>query len=51
LAYVEDRAMANVIRGAIYGYIQRKVSRDEFCDSLERAMQDNAQLIAELAAH
>lgn len=49
LAYVEDRAMADVIREAIHDYIQRKASRDEFRASLERAMQENAQLIAELA--
>jgi predicted transcriptional regulator len=51
LAYVEDRAMTDVIREAIYEYIQRKASHDEFRDSLERAMQENAQLIAELANH
>jgi predicted transcriptional regulator len=51
LAYVEDRAMADVIREAIYEYIQRKASHDEFRAALERAMQENAQLIAELAKH
>jgi predicted transcriptional regulator len=51
LAYVEDRAMADVIREAIYEYIQRKASHEEFRASLERAMQENAQLIAELAKH
>jgi hypothetical protein len=30
-------------------YIQRKASHDEFRAALERAMQENAQLIAELA--
>ena len=51
LAYVEDRAMTDVIREAIHGYIQRKASHDEFRASLERAMQENAQLIFELAKH
>jgi len=51
LAYVEDRAMADVIREAVHEYIQRKASHDEFRASLERAMQENAQLIAELAKH
>ena len=51
LAYVEDRAMADVIREAIFEYIQRKASHDEFRASLERAMTENAQLIAELAKH
>jgi predicted transcriptional regulator len=51
LAYVEDRAMADMIREAIQEYIERKASHDEFRASLERAMQENAQLIAELAKH
>ena len=51
LAYVEDRAMADMIREAIHEYIERKASHDEFRASLERAMQENAQLIAELAKH
>jgi predicted transcriptional regulator len=51
LAYVEDRAIADVIREAIQEYIERKASHDEFRASLERAMQENAQLIAELAKH
>jgi predicted transcriptional regulator len=51
LAYVEDRAMADMIREAIHEYIERKASPDEFRASLERAMQENAQLIAELAKH
>jgi predicted transcriptional regulator len=51
LAYVEDRAMADVIREAVHEYIQRKASHDEFRASLEKAMKENAQLIAELAKH
>ena len=51
LAYVEDRAMTDVIREAIREYIQRRASHSEFRDSLERAMQENAQLIGELAEH
>ena len=51
MAFVEDRAMADLIREAIHDYIQRKASHDKFRTSLERAMQENAQLIAELAKH
>jgi len=51
LAFVEDRAITDVIREAIREHIQRKASRDEFRASLERAMQENTQLIAELAKH
>ena len=41
--------MADVLREAIHDYIQRKASHAEFRASLERAMQENAQLIAQLA--
>ena len=51
VAFVEDRAMTEVVREAIHEYIQRKASQDEFRASLERAMRENAQLIAELAKH
>jgi len=51
LAYVEDRAMSDVIREAIFEYIQRKASHDEFRGSLQRVLQENAQLIAQLAKH
>ena len=51
LAFVEDRAMADVIREAIHDYIQRKASHDEFRASLERVMEENAQLIRELSKH
>ncbi|MCL7453122.1 MAG: hypothetical protein M8467_08735 [Anaerolineae bacterium] len=49
VAFVEDRAVSDVIREAIHEYVQRKASHDEFRASLERAMQENARLIAELA--
>ena len=51
LAYVEDRAMTDVIREAISEYVQRKASHDEFRASLQRVLQENAQLIAQLAKH
>jgi predicted transcriptional regulator len=51
LAFVEDRAMTDVIREALHDYIQRKASHDKFRASLERAMQENAQLIADLAKY
>ena len=43
--------MADVIREAIHDYIQRKASHDEFRASLERVMEENAQLISELARY
>lgn len=49
LAYVENRAMADVIREAISEYVTRKASHDEFRESLERVMRRNAELIASLA--
>ena len=49
LAFVEDRAISDVIREAIHEYVQRKASHEEFRASLERALQENAQLIADLA--
>ena len=51
VAFVEDRAVSDVIREAIHEYVQRKASHDEFRASLEQAMQENAQLIAELAEY
>ena len=51
LAYVEDRAVTGVIREAIHDYIQRKASHDKFAASLERAMQENARSIADLAGY
>ncbi|MBN1657728.1 MAG: hypothetical protein JXA93_04970 [Anaerolineae bacterium] len=51
VAFVEDRAVSDVIREAIHEYVQRKASHDKFRASLERAMQENAQLIAELAEY
>jgi len=49
LASAEDRTMADVLREAIHDYIQREASHAEFRASLERAMQENAQMIAQLA--
>jgi hypothetical protein len=43
--------MADVLREAIREYIQRKASHDEFRTLLKKAMQENAQLIADLAKH
>ena len=51
LAYVQDRAVTDVVREALRDYIERKAADDEFRASLERAMRENAQLIAELAQH
>ena len=49
LAYVQDRAVTDVVREALRDYMERQASDDEFRASLERAMRENAQLIAELA--
>ena len=49
LAFVQDRSVTDVVREALRDYIERKAADDEFRASLERAMQENAQLIAELA--
>lgn len=51
LSYVEDRAIADVIREAIHEYIQRKAAHEEFRSSLQRTMRENAQLIADLAKY
>jgi predicted transcriptional regulator len=51
VAFVEDRPVSDVIREAIHDYIQRKASQDEFRASLERAMQESARLIAEMAEY
>jgi predicted transcriptional regulator len=51
VAFVEDRAVTDVIREAIHEYIQRKASQDGFRASLERAMQEHTQLIADLAKY
>jgi hypothetical protein len=41
--------MADVIHKAIHEYIRRKASHAEFRAALERAIQGNVELIAELA--
>lgn len=51
LAFVEDRAVTEVIREAVQEYIQRRVSHEEFRTSLEEAMRENARLITELARY
>ena len=51
LAFVEDRAVTEVIREAIQEYIQRRVSREEFRASLDKAMRENARLVTELAKY
>ena len=50
LAYVENRPIADVIREAISEYVTRKASHDQFRETLERVMRENAELIAALAA-
>jgi len=49
LASAEGQATANVIHEAIQEYIQRRASHAEFHAALERATQENAELIAQLS--
>ena len=49
LASPEDQTMANLIHEAIQEYIQRRVSHTELRAALERATQENAELISGLA--
>ncbi|MHB1355695.1 MAG: hypothetical protein ACYCZF_06935 [Anaerolineae bacterium] len=49
LAFVEDRAVTEVIREAVMEYIQRKVAQGEFQAALKTAMREHAGLITELA--
>jgi predicted transcriptional regulator len=49
LACAEDQTAADVIHKAIQEYVQRKASHAEFRAALERATQENAELIAQLA--
>ncbi|MBN1136270.1 MAG: ribbon-helix-helix protein, CopG family [Anaerolineae bacterium] len=49
VARAESRMVSDVIREAIHEYVRHKASHDEFRVSLERAIQENAQLLADLA--
>jgi predicted transcriptional regulator len=51
LAFVEKRSVTDVVREAIEGYVCAKAEQVEFRDALRRAMEENAQLIADLARH
>ena len=51
LAFVEKQTVTDVIREAIREHIQRKAAHAEFRAALERAMQENVQLIADLARY
>jgi len=49
LASPEGQTMADLIHEAIQEYIQRRASNSEFRAALERATQENAELISGLA--
>lgn len=51
LAYVENRSLTDVVREAVEAYMRAKAEHVEFRAALHRAMQENAELIADLAKH
>lgn len=51
LAYVENRSLTDVVREAVEAYMRSKAEHIEFRAALQRAMQENARLIADLAEH
>jgi len=51
LAYVENRSLTDVVREAVEAYMRAKAEQIEFRAALQRAMQENAQLIADLAKY
>ncbi len=49
LALAREQTLTDVIHESIREYIHHKASHDEFRTALERAVQENAELIAALA--
>jgi predicted transcriptional regulator len=49
LALAQDRAVVDVIRAAKHEDVERKASGHEFRAALNRANQENAKLISQLA--
>jgi predicted transcriptional regulator len=49
LACASDQTLTNVILEAIHEYIHHRASHEEFRAALERTIEENAELIAELA--
>ena len=49
LAIASNQTLTDVIHESIREYIHHKASQDEFRAALERAIQENSELIAELA--
>lgn len=49
LAHASDQTLTNLILEAIHEYIHHKGSHEEFRAGLERSIEENAELIAELA--
>jgi predicted transcriptional regulator len=51
LAFVEKRSVTDVVREALEGYVRAKAEQAEFRAALQRALQENAPLIADLARY
>ncbi len=51
LAYVENRSLTDIVREAMDTYMRARAEQAEFREALQRAMEENAQLIADLAKH
>ena len=51
LAFVEKRSVTDVVREAVDGYVRAKAEHAEFRAALQRAMEENAQLITDLARY
>lgn len=51
LAFLEKRSVTDIVREAVEGYVRSRATDAEFRAALKRAMDDNAQLIADLARY
>ncbi len=51
VAFVEKRSITDVVREAVASYVCAKADQAEFRAALQRAMEENARLIADLARH
>lgn len=48
---LEKRSVTDVVREAVEGYLRAKAEHAEFRAALQRAMEENARLIADLATY
>jgi predicted DNA-binding protein len=51
VAFLERRSVTDVVREAIEGYFLTKTEHAEFRAALRRLMEENAELIADLARY